>query len=175
MHWFLFLLLLATATLIFYQDLTTRSVLWYLFPAIALLGLVNNYAHTSSWTYTLVNCGVNGGFVLLQFVLLKTFYFIKTGERAIVNTRIGLGDILFLLASCCFFSPLNFLVFYCTSLLFVLVVYLIMMSVVKSKRNSTIPLAGYMAVFLLVYLGVFMIVHRSPAHDEWILNYLTVL
>ena len=174
MHWLLFLLLLVTACCIFYQDLTTRSVLWYLFPLTALLGLVNNYVQTSSWMYTLANCGINAVFVLLQFVLLKTFYFLKARERAIVNARIGLGDILFLLASCCFFSPLNFLLFYCTSLLFALLIHLLWLQLV-SRTIPSIPLAGWMAVFLLIYLGGFIMVHRSPAHDEWILNYLMVL
>lgn len=173
MHWLLFLLLLVTTILIFYQDLSTRSVLWFLFPIAGILGIINTWLQTGSWLQTATNSFINAGFLLVQFVLLKIFYLIKAnGKTALINHGIGLGDILFLLASCCFFSPINFLLFYCSSLLFALATHLLYINLYNGKEyTSSVPLAGYMAVSLIVSIGAFSITKSNPAADEWLLRY----
>ena len=174
MHWFLFCLLLITASMIFYQDFSSRSVLWYLFPLTGILGIINSYLHTDSWQQPLINGFINTAFTLLQFVLLKIYFSLKGNSNAkLINEKIGIGDLFFLLATCFFFSPFNFLLFYCSSLLFTMTVHLLLARTIKGNRSSlTIPLAGWMAVFLIFYIIGFQLTKCSITKDDWILNYL---
>jgi hypothetical protein len=154
MHWSLFLLLLATAILIFYQDFRSRSVVWYLFPLMGILGIVNTWLQTSSWEQTGLYSLINAGFVGVQFVILKLYYSVKkNGNSTLINEKIGLGDILFVLAACFFFSPVNFILFYCCSLLFAILFHLLFIKIRKAQNLAlTVPLAGWMAVFLIIYI-----------------------
>lgn len=175
MHWFLFLLLLVTAGLIFYQDLSSRSVLWYLFPLTAVLGFINSLLQTGSWKETLTYGFINSVFILLQFVLLKLYFSLKNRNTPskLINGKIGMGDILFLLAACFFFSPFNFLLFYCCSLLFAFIFHLLFNIIFKARAfASTIPLAGWMALFLIVYITILNVSNNGLTKDDWILNYL---
>jgi hypothetical protein len=174
MHWFLFLLLLVTASMILYQDFSSRSVLWYLFPLAGVLGLINSYLHTNSWQETVIYSTINAAFTLLQFALLKLYFSLKVKNNTkLINEKIGIGDLFFLLATGFFFSPLNFLLFYCSSLLFTMTVHLLLARIIKDTRSSqTVPLAGWIAVFLVVYIFFFCITNKGITNDDWILNYL---
>jgi hypothetical protein len=174
MHWLIFLLLAITAALIFYQDFSTRSVLWFLFPIIGILGLLNSYFQTNSWKNTFINSTVNAGFLLVQFFLLKLFYYLKRNNTSgLINNKIGLGDVFLLIACCFFFSPFNFLLFYCCSLLFALIIHSLVTKIFhENKFPLTIPLAGWMAVFLLIYVSGLQISKNSLTADDWILKYL---
>lgn len=174
MHWFLFLLLLVTSVVIFYQDLSSRSVWWYLFPFTAILGIINTYMLTGSWKQTLIYSLINTGITGLQFALLKLYFSLKkNGNSRLINEKIGLGDLLFLLAACCFFSPFNFLLFYCGSLLFTLIFHWLIGKMVNNVKFSlTVPLAGWMAVFLILYIITFHISKNVLTEDDWLLNHL---
>ncbi|WP_205511085.1 hypothetical protein [Longitalea arenae] len=175
MHWFLFLILLIPAGLVFYQDLSSRSVLWYLFPLTAVLGFINSHLQTGSWKETLAYIFINSVFVLLQFVLLKLYFSLKNRDvtSKLINGKIGLGDLLFLLAACFFFSPFNFLLFYCSSLLFAISFHWLFNKVFKTNAlAATVPLAGWMAIFLIVYIAFLQVTNNGLTKDDWILNYL---
>src|SRR5688572_27828161 len=109
-----------------------------------MLGIINTYFHTGSFKQTLFYSFINAGFVLLQFALLKLYFSLKkNGNSRLINEKIGLGDLLFLLAACFFFSPFNFLLFYCSSLLFAMIFHLLLCKIIKDTKFSlTIPLAG---------------------------------
>jgi hypothetical protein len=173
MHWLLFLLLFGVTIVIFYQDFTTRSVVWFLFPVISIVGIIHNYQQGNSWRTILINSSINMGFLVLQFLLLS-FYFLLKGQniRNSLRSKLGLGDILFMLACCFFFSPLNFLLFYCSSLFFSLFIHLFVIQFFRSQKDThTIPLAGWQAIFLCLFAGVFVFLQSSMLNDAWLLNY----
>ncbi len=174
MHLFLFLFLLVTAVLIFYQDFSSRSVVWYLFPLMGIVGVINTYMYTCSWQQTFIYGSINAGFAFLQFVILKLYYSLKRkGNSRLIDEKIGLGDILFVFAACFFFSPVNFILFYCCSLLFAITFHLLSIKIRSSKEYAlTVPLAGWMAIFLIVYITTLMVSKNGLTKDDWILNYL---
>lgn len=69
----------------------------------------------------------------------------------IVDTYLGLGDVLFLIVICTVFSPVNFILFYLLSMIVTLTGVLIY-NVVSTKKTNDIPLAGAMAGMLLILL-----------------------
>lgn len=171
MHWSLYLLLAITAATISYQDIRTRSVAWLLFPAMALIGISNSIIESDSWQQALYNFSINTSFILLQFLLL-ILYFILRGNKitSLVNKKIGLGDILFLASACFFFSPLNFLLFYCGSLFFSLLIHSLMAGTDNRKNSTTIPLAGWQSVFLLLFVSIYIMAGNNFLSDEWLIK-----
>jgi hypothetical protein len=96
----------------------------------------------------------------------------RGNNAKLLNRKIGLGDILFILACCFVFSPFNFLFFYCCSLLFSLMMHLVFVKGLLKRSSYTVPLAGWMAVFLQVYVMTLQILKYSIITDDWILQYL---
>jgi hypothetical protein len=71
--------------------------------------------------------------------------------KNIVDSYLGLGDILFFLVLTIVFSPLNFIVFYLGSIMLITVIYGCI--ILFSKQTKTlIPLAGAMSVLLIMVL-----------------------
>jgi hypothetical protein len=143
---------------------------------MAVTGIANAYIQLQSWEIMLINTGVNIGFLACQFLLLQLYFLLKQRSwKTVINRQIGWGDILFLAASCCFFSPANFLLFYCLGLLFVLIVHLAVTAFTKNKQPAaTIPLAGYQAIFLLVFTGAYTVLHTTITNDNWLINTLSL-
>ncbi|HXB93041.1 MAG TPA: hypothetical protein VNU72_12155 [Puia sp.] len=163
--------------MIAYQDFRSRSVHWIYFPLLALSGM-GMAATLQSFLRILADTGFNLAFMGLQLVLLKLYFFVRcrvrytaltiaqrrsTGspDTALIDKKIGLGDILFLAATCLFFSPINFIAFYILSLLFAIGTWLLMDIIggrrlqgrrISGARQTTVPLAGLQASFLLLTL-----------------------
>lgn len=145
------LFLIKTATLLILlvmgiQDFKFRAISWYLFPALALCLLL------ISPSFSLYNTFVNIGFVAFVFVLLTGWFSLKSGSLVNLTERhLGIGDVLFLLCLAFFFAPLNFFLFYLSSLLIVSIgtgLYLL----VFRPDGFTIPLAGLQGLVLMTVL-----------------------
>lgn len=173
MQWLILPLVGVTGGLIFYQDLKTRSVTWLLFPIIAICGLLYSVYYAGSLQIVLKNFAVNIGFLLLQFLLLKIILTVKGKREAQLEKKIGWGDILFLLACAFFFSPANFIIFYFLSLVFSLLFHFLFKLINKKKYHKTIPLAGFQALFLFMYIFLNEIVNNNLVSDDWIVFYLS--
>ena len=174
MQWLILLLLCVTGSLILYQDIRSRTVTWFLFPIVALTGVLYSIMHTDSVNAILFNTLINIGFLLFQFLLLKLIFSNQFfNSKKIIGEKIGWGDIL-LLASCCFFfSPFNFIIFYCLSLFFVLLSHYLLKSFnKKEKYNGSVPMAGLQATFLFFYVGLNQILNHNITTDDWVIFYL---
>jgi len=153
-----------------YQDLRSRSVSWILFPLLAGMGIILTFMEFPSVTHIMCLFVINSGFLLCQYFLLHTYYFIRDRRLTrIIDSRIGWGDLLFLLSACFFFSPLNFFIFYLGSLVFSIAIHLLMVS-----RNKTpgapavvIPLAGLQAGLLSLVLILSFFFNLPVADDNW--------
>jgi hypothetical protein len=147
--------------MIAWEDFAERQVHWSYFPILAGAGGVHAYEELHSMEKLAMYAGCNLAFLMIQFLLLKSYFFIRqTAMVSIIDRKIGWGDILFLLAAAFFFSPLNFIWFYLSSLLFSLMVSLLWSTYRRSALRS-IPLAGLQSVFLLLFIGAANYLHHS--------------
>lgn len=158
--------------LIFLQDMLSRSVYWFLFPALAGLLIGVRLQHepvVELGRSTLLNLGL----LLLQLLAI-TVYFSLKNRKWINITRhlLGLGDLLFLCCITFYLSVLNYLFFYITSLLFALLAWQLWRWL-SSKKGLHIPLAGLQAFTLSLFLisdwcyGFF-----DLTNDTWLLHYM---
>ena len=169
----LFLLTVVTLFIIAVQDFRSRTVSWFLFPLLEVCGFLLAIVESKSLFLAGRYLTINSIFLLLQFAVLKGWFMLRAkrgvGPTPFVDHVIGKGDIFFLLASGCFFSPVNFIFFYLSSLLFALAVYLLVRCwPTRKTRWSTVPLAGLQAGFLFLYLPLHFLLRIPFTDDNWI-------
>ena len=94
----------------------------------------------------------NIGFVIVN--VLGLFFYYSFKEKKVVNpidTRIGLGDILFFLAITPLFSLKSYILFFIIGMLFSLIIHVVINAI---KPQKTVPLAGYLALILVIHIGL---------------------
>lgn len=141
-----------------YQDFKDREVYIIIFPVlITLLGFLH-YQNVEQ-IHFLYAIGINTG-VLIGIMGLLYLYTILKLKRSFFKEVFGTGDLLFFIALAAGFPTITFIVVLVFSLFFSLLVSII---VQKKQEQNTVPLAGYMALFL----GTMFIV-------QWTTNALTM-
>lgn len=168
------ILILFTLLLIFIQDLRSRAVYWFLFPILVVLLLLTRHIHNDSIALIRQSTVINITFLLIQLFLV-TIYFSFKNKRFVnvVGKMLGLGDVLFLLSIAFYLSTLNFLFFYMSSLIIVLIFWLLwqLLSVKKSKE---IPLAGMQAIIFILFLASdWWLKIINLTDDNWLLRLIT--
>jgi hypothetical protein len=141
---------------IVFQDFKQRQISWFFIPLL-LAGFIYKAFYTNN------GVGVNGllvnvGFVLLQLTVLTIYMSVKNKKMVnIINSYLGIGDVLFFIVLCGAFSPINFLVFYLCSIVLTLIGYLLYNIMIKGSQKE-IPLAGAMAsgMILLMIANIFL-------------------
>ncbi|WP_271765809.1 hypothetical protein [Aquimarina algiphila] len=149
---------ISVLAIIIYQDLKDREVFWFMFPILmGLLGFLH-YHHTQqiSFLYAVV---INVGVLIVVMGLLYLYTLIKI-KRPFFEEVFGVGDLLFFVALAIGFPTVTFIVLFVFSLVFSLLVWLM---IKKKAKHNTVPLAGYMSVFLIVTFIT-----------QWITNTLTL-
>ena len=130
--------------LIAFQDVRERMVFWVLFPLVGLfLGLAHWYRSTPEvfMVFSLANL-----FFVTIILLVLWLYTKYIARKGYVNHSLGLGDILFFYALALGFPTLTFVVLFIAALIFSLALHL---ALGISKEQTTVPLAGYMSLFLM--------------------------
>lgn len=134
-----------------FQDFRHRHISWFLIPALIVvftLKALNVISFLNLFQFFLINVG----FILVQLLALTIYFSIKNKKwTGIVDSYIGLGDILFFVVICVAFSPVNFVVFYLGGLIFTTVVYGIYF-LLNTNANKEIPLAGIFAILIMMYM-----------------------
>lgn len=157
--------------MIFFQDVKSRSVYWILFPVlIGLLLLLHSFENDGlvlSWQSAVFNVG----FFLGQLILVTIYFSVK--NRKLINIAgelLGMGDVLFILSITFYLSIFNFLFFYITSLIVVLLVW-VTWQAVSAKKSKHIPLAGLQAILFTAFLICdWCLKPIRLTDDTWILN-----
>lgn len=149
MELFLEITILCLLLIIILQDMKERAINWILIPllfsAFTFKGLAS--LHSQQLLYFSL---FNISFTILQLLLLTIYFSIKEGKLInIINTQLGVGDILFFFALSTAFSPINFILFHVTSLLFTLIIFLLVF-LFNSNIDQNIPLAGGVAFSLII-------------------------
>ncbi|HEY8782396.1 MAG TPA: hypothetical protein VIM16_12305 [Mucilaginibacter sp.] len=169
---FLEINILVVLSLIFIQDIRSRSVYWVLFPILValfiLLHLLQHHSFAVTWQPVLIN----STFLIIQFLIVSVYFSIKNKHWVnITDGHLGWGDILLLLSVAFYLSVLNFLLFYISSLIVSLVIWLLW-QVLSKEKNKHIPLAGFQALIFTVFLaGDWWFKYFELTNDSW-LHYL---
>ncbi|MEW7291268.1 prepilin peptidase [Aquimarina sp. 2304DJ70-9] len=155
---FIKILTICTLAVIVYQDLKDREVYGFIFPVlIGLFGFLH-YQNTTHITFLyaiLMNIAV-----LIVIMGLLYLYTLIRLKKSFFKEVFGWGDLLFFIALAVGFPTVTFVILFVFSLIFSLLVWLV---IKKKAKYNTVPLAGYMAVFL----GMVFI-------TNWITNALTL-
>lgn len=143
------ILIFFSLTLIVFQDFKQRQVSWFLIP-LAFLGFA--YKAFMYRESMLSGFLFNTAFIVLQLICLTLYFSIKNKKFLnIIDTYLGLGDVLFFIVVCVVFSPVNFIAFYLCSMvitLFAMLAY----NFFSSRKTNSIPLAGAMAGALMILM-----------------------
>ena len=133
--------------MILYQDLKSRQI--HIVLPVILFGLsIAAYLQSfTGWKNLLLNIG----FYILTMALMMTYISIR--EKKVVNPFInhfGLGDFLFFIAICPLFYLHNYILYFIFSLMFTVAIHL---SFKKYMTVTTIPLAGWASLFLILVIA----------------------
>ena len=154
---FIDLCLLILLSITAFQDFKHRTISWYLIPLLIITFIYRVYNTNETSTFW-VHSAFNFVFVLAQLILLTIYMSIKKMKLVnIINTYLGLGDVLFFLVICLALSPLNFVLFYLAGMLFTAIGHLIYTGIVK-KPNREIPLAGSMALLFIFLIFINLLI-----------------
>ena len=131
--------------LLIFQDFKDRKVTFLVFPFLGILGVILHY-NTQYLELFFFNLIVN--LALLLLVLLMLMLYVKLIMKKQLNEVIGLGDLLFFVILGVSFPTVSFVIIFCSSLVFSLIIYILL----KQKIGKYIPLAGLQALFLFLAL-----------------------
>ena len=163
--WLALILSIGTLFFIAIEDIKYRAVTWWLFLLLFVSGIAwaRQFKGWEDWFFYFL---INLAFLLLQLLLLSLYFTFK--NRQIVNitsSLIGIGDILFMVCSCCFFSLPVFMIFHIGSLL----ASLILAICFAGLKKKGIPLAGLQSIVLISFLLIQSIWQFNPFDDSSIL------
>lgn len=160
MQYFILGLTIIICSVIFWQDMRQRAVWCWLFPSLFVNGLVQNLRQISGQellSYLIINFLI----IFLLFLSMALYLYLRYKSKFIIREMIGTGDVLFVCACAAFFSPLWLMLFYVGSLIFSLIFHAACtLFKVYPQQNKTVPLAGFQAVFL----SIFMVVNHFSEH-----------
>lgn len=138
-------LLLISLIIIIFQDIKYRAIHIILPIVVLLFSVAINYFESTlqfqDILYNIIFVTINIGGLFIYFSIKEKRFFNP------VNTMLGIGDILFFIAITPLFHLKAFILFFIVGLIFSLLIHLVINAF---KKVETIPLAGYLAIFLSI-------------------------
>lgn len=143
------IIILICLILLAIQDFKSRHVSSWLLTILFIAYILNVILHHNRYT-ALLNGMCNIIFLILQLCMVTLFFYIKEKNATIIDTKIGLGDIVALIILSIGFSFKSFLIYY----IVVLLISLIITILFNNKDNKyAIPLVSYMSmIWVLFYI-----------------------
>jgi len=143
---------LVLSAIVIYQDLKYRAVYWLALTLLLATGLSIAFINYG-WNHALGELMINAAFLSIQFVGVCVILWIKHKKLIYpLSHHLGWGDVLFLIAASSFFSPINFIFYYVMGLMIALLTVLII-KLLTQHNLKQIPLAGIMAICLMLCIG----------------------
>ncbi|MDT3403741.1 hypothetical protein QE417_002813 [Mucilaginibacter terrae] len=167
------ILIIVFLAALFFEDMRYRAVHWFWFPLLIIASFFLHYFGNLPVSIFINRISTNGGFIWAILILLTSYFSIK--HRKFVNINDGLlgaGDILFWVVAGCYLSLLNFMLFYISSVILILLGWLIYQQFSESN-NKRIPLAGLQSFLLAstISLSWFRLI-PSVQTDDYLINML---
>jgi Flp pilus assembly protein protease CpaA len=133
-----------------YQDIKQREVWNYHFILFGIIGTFLFFSDSLSIEFYLLSILIN--VLLVVLILLLTKISMKVIFKRDSN-YLGLGDVFFFFAFAVSFPTMTFINFFVFAILFTFVSHLLVKKIFKPD-HKTIPLAGFMSIFLVcIYLA----------------------
>ena len=145
-----------------YQDIRNRHVHVFLLIALFSAAVIINYFSNNLNYFEALKIV---GFVLLNMVGLTIYFSLKS--RKLINPIdkfLGLGDVIFLISITPIFTLKRYMAYFITGLLFSLLVHMLFKNFVTDK---TVPLAGYLSIYLIVLILVNLVLDYNLFVDEY--------
>ena len=154
-------------SIIIFQDFKQRQISWILIPLLFILLSLISVQETGGIKTSLQLFLVNCVFIFFQLICLTVYFSIKERKlNNIINTYIGIGDVLFFIVLAAAFSPLNFIIFYVFSLILT-VVGVLLLKLFKPFSLKEIPLAGTMSLALIICFIYKYFHHNFNFYDDY--------
>ncbi len=158
-------IIIAILLIIVYQDLKYRLIHISLLILLFSLSLIFWYLRINIISIILYN----SAFLSINLIILKVYTVLSKKEKTEdLIYGLGIGDILLFYAVTPLFSTLNYILFFTTGLIFTVVLHLLISIFVTP--NKLIPLAGYLSIYLIVYILYFKFVNKNFFFDLLILT-----
>jgi len=149
MHWPAFAFLALAALGLSWQDFKTRLLSLWLIVTFAAANALFSF-ETYWWRGLLENALVCLAYLLLLYLCLQLYFYIKHRRfQKIIDTQLGLGDVLVLFAIGIGLEPALMIWFFSLGFIISLIISLWLFAKAKS-----IPLAGLMVLNYLLFLAV---------------------
>jgi len=139
------------------QDFRLRAVHWILFPILLVLFITDSLSQVDLKDY-ISGTAINLLLIIAQGVILFIYYSVQGKKlNQIMNSVLGLGDILFIIIMAFAFSWTSFILFYIAGLVFALFIWIIRILLTRNSQGL-IPLAGLLAIYMIIITitGVFI-------------------
>jgi hypothetical protein len=152
------ILLLLLLGISFYQDNKTRTVHLFVLLGIAVLSFL--LMKGDVWAQMLMNL------LFVCIVMSSLFIYVSLKQRRLVNifqAHFGIGDFVFFIAIAPLFSNQNYILFFISGMVFSAILHLIR---AKGKSDLTIPLAGYLSIYLSGLLIVDLLLNTELLHTD---------
>jgi len=147
-----------------FQDFRHRAISWLLIPVL-FFGFVFIALKTMEWDDYWRESLFNLCYILLVVVLLTVYLSLKNKKFVnIVNSFLGIADILFFAVLAVAFSPFNFEIFFLSSGILTSVIYGLL--IYFKNVNPEVPLAGTMASMLLVVMILNFCLPNMNLHSD---------
>ena len=154
----LYLLIVVLLGLIFWEDFKFRLVNVLYFVGLAFIGTCVFFVQNkifSNVLYSLLFLILN-----LFFIKLYTVFRFKDGKESLFKIPdLAEGDIIFFLVIIPLFSFLNYVIFFISGLIFSLLIHFFVKAFIDDR--NTIPLAGYLALYLIIVILSSLLVEAS--------------
>jgi hypothetical protein len=171
MKWIILFLLMGGNLVLGLQDFRTKTVNVFVLIFCGIMAICSGL-YTENILSWLRSAGLN--LVCMVFLLSAlTLYFTITRKKFIniIDTYLGLGDVLFYTMIALCMSTVNFFFYLNGSLLLALVVTLCIKGKKISITNTRIPLVGYAVIFFVPYYAYTW--HKNLIYNnEWILQWI---
>jgi Flp pilus assembly protein protease CpaA len=155
-----------------WQDFRTRRISWWLIPLLAAAFLLAGLQRTPVGEIGKA-FALNLVFLFVQLLLVWAWIALRAKKLTnLINTQIGLGDVLFMCCVALAFSTVNFLLFYTLGM--VATLFLVVIArFLRPKINNEIPLAGALALPLIALCSIRVIDPTIDFYsDEWLTQLL---
>jgi len=150
------IILILILLFVIYQDVKSRTIHIVLPVAVFIITLYIN--HNVSYL-ELSGVFPNILFILINMIGLVLYTSLRNGKMSNpINKTMGMGDVLFFIALTPLFNLKPFILFFVSGLLFSLVLFGFNS---LFKKVKTIPLAGYLALFLVLNMASHFVVNKS--------------
>ena len=145
----LLVILVVLLGIIVYQDFKSRAISWFLIPLLVIAFIWGGLLSLDLKQFS-TYFGVNLSLIIINLLGVTIFISVKEKKLTnIIDTYLGLGDVLFFLMLATVFSPINFILFFLGSIFITTIVYGLV-AIASKQKQALITLAGAMSILLIL-------------------------